>query len=163
MSEFNSFSELMTVVIAGLALGVSFVAYRYSKIAATTNLFIVLRSRYLEIHGQLPLAVRQKNWVPVKNTDEWRAIERYWYVSFDEWFSTRKLGDAAGQKLWNEFYCHALQSSLKNSAMRIVLLEMLHGSVSFGNFREQFMAELTVLWRQSYPDSTTLEQSPTDS
>lgn len=162
MSYFGSWFELMTVVVAGVALGVSYMAYRYSKIAAITNLFIALRSRYLEIHGQLPLAVRLKGWVPVEDTDEWRAIERYWYVSFDEWFSTRKLGDAAGQRLWDEFYCHALQSSLKNFSMRKVLLNMLHGSVSFGSFLEEFRSELTTLWKNSYPELTSLEENPVD-
>lgn len=162
MDDFGNWSELMAAVIAGLALGVSYVAYRYSKIAAITNLFIALRSRYLEIHGELPLAVRQADWTPAEDTDEWRAIERYWYVSFDEWFSTRKLGDSAGKMLWNEFYCHVLQSSLENPSMKKVLLKMLHGSVSFGSrtFRDEFRAELTTLWKISHPELNTLEQSP---
>lgn len=159
MSELGNWSEVFAAVIAFLALGVSCVAYRYSKTAAITNLFIALRSRYLEIHGQLPLEVRQSNWKPAKDTDEWRAIERYWYVSFDEWFSTRKLGESAGKKLWNEFYCYALQSSLKNAAMREVLLSMLQGSVSFGSFREEFKAELTSLWPVSHPILETLEEN----
>lgn len=154
------FYDGLTILISSAAFGLSLLAFLYAKSVASTELFISLRSRYLQIHKSLPSEVREADWVPNKDSDEWKAIEQYWYVSFDEWFSTTKIGGRINAKLWKNFYSHALRHSLKIKGMKVVLLSMVNGSVSFGSFRDEFVKELTILWKECYPHLDTLEQDP---
>ena len=113
------------------------------------ELYTSLRNRYLEIHGQLPEELwSNAGYRPAGGSDGWRAIERYWYNAFDEWFVTTKVVRHDNGALWSTFYEPALQSSLKHEAMRRVLCGMLDGGSTFGGHRDEFEQVISKLYQR---------------
>lgn len=118
-----------------------------------TKLYLDLRSRYLTIRQNIPDYIFQNDEDIERNDKAWSAIEQYWYQCFDEWFCTNKLDSVDQDKtdgylaLWDEYFKHAIQSSLKSKSMRRVLSYMIKGHVSFGRLRDEFEDLLNQLWR----------------
>jgi hypothetical protein len=107
----------ISIPISILSLGVAFSSFRRTAIVSRAQLFISLRSRFLEIHKGLPDQLEDPNWEVQEGTSEWRAIERYWYNAFDEWFVTTKIFSGDREELWKIFFSHAIQSALKHPSM----------------------------------------------
>jgi hypothetical protein len=151
MTSFQIASTLITVfslVTSLLALTVAWKSYDNSKLNQRAAIFLDLRSRYNVLHELLPDYVFSSQNVPQKGSSDWRIIERYWLLSFDEWFITRYVIHYDKGILWLQFYKKVQQSSLRYIAMRVVLKEMFEGRISFGEKRDEYLKEIQRMERE---------------
>lgn len=141
------FSGLAAWVAFGLGI-VNF--FRVSKIEKT-KLYLDLRGRYLEVRQQVPDRYFGSTEIVTEANPDWLHIERYWYQSFDEWFTTKKLGNSEYSDLWDSYFQPAIKSTLKYKSMRTVLVHMLNGAVSFGAQKDEFHAVMNSMWHDIEP------------
>lgn len=111
----------MALIGATIALFGAFVAYRQSshaRVASEASAYLTMRNRYFEVWSKLPehyedLDVRREDY---KN---FQLFKSYWYVSFDEWYVTQKIG--AFSDLWSDYYEYAYLRSIDKKSMRTSL------------------------------------------
>jgi len=128
------------IALASLVVAVStaIVAFRVdlrNKAVIRTELFIQLRSSFLDVLQSLPPEYRDPNWRPATALEQAAAV-RYWHHAYDEWYVSRRLNAALMGPLWDGFYRPAIQSGLAHPGLR-------H---AFGRMLEE-QPELATLWR----------------
>ena len=111
----------------------------YSRLNAKAELFVTLRSSYLDIHKEFP---RGSN----SNYKDFELIYRaYWVNAYNEWFVTRKICPA--YSLWEEFFNGAIQSSLSRENLNRALDGMVSDGFAFGTqaLRQEFFNDIEYL------------------
>lgn len=139
---------IFSLVTSLLALVVAWKSYDNSKLNQRAAIFLDLRSRYNIIHELLPDYIFSSQNIPQTGTGDWKIIERYWLLSFDEWFISKYVISYDKEVLWSQFYKKAQQSSLRYVGMRVVLREMFAGRISFGEKRDEYLREIQRLERE---------------
>jgi hypothetical protein len=145
MTPFEITSTLITIfslLTSLLALTLAWRSWDNSKLNQRAEIFLNLRSRFNSIHEFLPDYVFNSQSIPQKDTSDWRIIERYWLLSFDEWFITKYVISYDKEFLWFQSYKKVQQSSLRNTGMREVLKVMFAGRISFGEKRDEYLKEI---------------------
>ena len=99
------------LVIAVLAYVVSKRADDRIKVVAKTQVYLALRSRFLEVLEQLPPSYADPDWEP-RTAEEVASATRYWQHTFDEWYVSRKLDPA-------------LHAMLRESLERVELIDRI--------------------------------------
>jgi hypothetical protein len=151
MTRFEIMSTIVTVfslLTSLLALGVAWKSYENSRLNQRAGIFLDLRNRYNSIHELLPDYIFNSQTIPKKDTTDWKVLEKYWLLSFDEWFVTKYIIASDKEALWSQFYRNAQQSSLRYIAMRLVLREMFSGRISFGEKRDEYLKEIKKMERE---------------
>jgi hypothetical protein len=145
MNLFETTKTLITffsLITSLLALTLAWMSYNNSKLNQRAAIFLDLRGRYNIIHELLPEYVFNSQIIPQRDSRDWRVIERYWLLSFDEWFVTNYIISYDKGALWLQFYRKVQQSALTHNSMRVVLKEMFEGRVSFGERRDEYLKEI---------------------
>jgi hypothetical protein len=140
--------SIFSLAVSLLALAVAWKSYENSKLNQRAAIFLDLRNRFSSIHQLLPDYIFSSQNIPQKGTDDWKIIERYWLLSFDEWFINRYVISYDKGALWIQFYRTAQQSSLRYTGMRLVLKEMFVGRISFGKKRDEYLKEIQKMERE---------------
>ena len=102
--EFKEVALLFSGLIALLAFGLSIFNYSRTEKVEKAKLYLELRSRYLQIRRQVPDKYFGSTEMPTEEGLDWIHIEQYWYQSFDEWFTTNKLGNSKSIELWEKLF-----------------------------------------------------------
>jgi hypothetical protein len=123
-------------------------SYDNSKINQRADIFLNLRSRHNSIHGLLPEYIFNSQTIPQENTEDWRNIEKYWLLSFDEWFIATNVITYDERFLWLQFYRPVQKSSLNHDGMRTVLKVMFDGKISFGGQRKEYLTEIQIMAKE---------------
>jgi hypothetical protein len=141
---------IFSLIISAIAVTLSWKSYTNSKLNQRAEIFSTLRDRFSEIHGQLPKHIldTESPHIVERATDEWAIIERYWLLSYDEWFITNHIITYDKKALWLQFYRRVQQSSLRFPGMRMVLKDMLAGRISFGKKRDEYLKEIKDMERE---------------
>jgi hypothetical protein len=144
---------LLFTVLTALATTASavlmVVSNRTQERLAAAEAYVNLKQRYYLVADNLPAgwnadtgALYQRDGATAK---EWTAVSKYWYQSFDEWYSITRVQKA--QQLWDEYYSEALYSSLQKRRLRSVLCDMQEDSFLAGKARAPFVAAMQDLWK----------------
>ncbi len=147
----------IAALVAMAAFILSCAALYTTASVARAQLYLELRKRFAEINNQLPRKppgpkdYHDQTWRPDPGNDEdkeaFSKIERYWYHTFDDWFTTRVLPRWPFRRLWKAFYRRAIFEGLKNVPIRYVLYRMLRDNrTSFSGRSKQFEQDLTALY-----------------
>jgi hypothetical protein len=146
-------SQAFVALISALAaLAAALIAcwqiYESRKVAEAQT-YLELRQRYTTIAYKLdehdesaPLA---------ENTQQWRDFTRYWYVSFDEWYVTRKLD--IFPDLWETYYSEVFVRALKKPNTKIVFCKL-----RAKDFSEGVRGEFADAVEQTYKEHTNGQQ-----
>lgn len=138
--------EIIALSSAVIALAAFFLAFRAdsrAKELAMTQMFLALRSRFLDVYLRLPPVQRP---VSEYTDDDKAAVLAYWHHSFDEWYVTTQLSHKHMKKLWKEFYAPAILSGMRHSSYREVLFEIIESEGEFGEYRRGFDKAVKKLW-----------------
>lgn len=151
----TAISTLAAVLVSVVALLVSLRADARAKTAARTDVYLSLRSRFLEVHAALPASYTDPNWMPT-TPDEQSAVTRYWHHAYDEWYITKRLNAELLQDLWAEYYSKAILAGLRHNCLRLWLVAMTRADVELAAFWTDYRKELELQWAKLHPsDGTT--------
>ncbi len=94
-----------------------------------------------EIQRSFPPEVREPDWMP-KTKGEERAVQMYWLLVFDEWYSCKYLStERRLNDLWRRYRYGAL-SAAKKPAFAKVIETMLADEAIFFGLGGEFSAEI---------------------
>lgn len=145
------------ILIAGASLFVAISAFWLSwhadargEIVVRTQLFLALRTRFLNVLEDLPSQYADPDW-QASDSEESASAIRYWHHAFDEWYITTRLNDKIARQLWEQFYSKAVLAGLKHNGLRKVLIEKAKGGVGTTELWTDFLVELNRIWKDHHP------------
>ena len=137
------------VASAAVALAAFFLSWRSdarAKVLARTQMFLELRTRFLEVFQRLPPFDKpSSSYTP----EEKLVVLSYWHHAFDEWYVTNRLSHKHMKELWNEFYAPAVLAGMRHQGLRDVLFNMIEEQEGFGEYRRSFGEAMKKLWDQA--------------
>jgi hypothetical protein len=83
-----------------------------------SSTYLTMRNRYFGVWSKLPEHYENLQ-VTRKKYKNFQLFKSYWYISFDEWYVTQKIG--AFKDLWAGYYEYAYLRSLNKRSMRVSL------------------------------------------
>ena len=136
-------------------------AHRLSEIETTAQVFLLLRSRFIDVFKALPPDYKNPNYHPLEQIppkpEEVNTIKAYWYNAFDEWYTTNILFESLKKELWDGFFEGAVLSGAKNNSLREVLASD-NTTRNLNPMFQQFYDELEALYKESCPDRESYQQ-----
>ncbi len=131
---------------AAVALAAFFLSWRADARAAAlarTQMFLELRTRFLEVFQQLPPFDKPaSDYTP----EEKAAVLAYWHHTFDEWYVTNRLNHKHMKELWDDFYIPAVLAGMRHPGLREVLFQMIEAEDEFGEYHRSFGDAMRTLW-----------------
>ena len=147
----------LTVAIAALPISIfaaimSIRADRRARIAALTQTYLTLRTRFIGVHEKLPSSYSSPTW-RVRDKNEDAAVSRYWHHAFDEWYLTNRLDQPLLSKLWDDFFKDAVVSGLRHNGLRVAFNELVRTKREHDKLWRQFSDVLDQAYRQTHPEN----------
>ncbi len=103
------------------------------------QVFLNFQNRFVEIQKDWSVDVNRANWQP--SDKEKRAIERYWYLVFDEWNFCTQLNPQL-RELWEKHYKRGVRGAFQNPHFRARLEYLLQLDMVKCEFPEVFKSQL---------------------
>lgn len=148
--DYAIYIAAVSTIIALIALVFSILADARSNATTRMQLYLELKTRFLEVFGNLPPKFSDANWKPANKNDEIK-VKKYWHHSFDEWYITNKLNKRYMKGLWEKYYSSAILAGLKHNGLRKVCVTMLNEKEKeFGHYTREFENELTMMWKKTH-------------
>jgi hypothetical protein len=136
----------MAAASAAIALAAFFLSWRADRRAAAlarTQMFLELRTKFLDVYQRLPSFDKPaSDYTPKQRA----AVLAYWHHTFDEWYVTNHLNQKHMKKLWDEFYAPAVLAGMRHEGFRMVLFGMIDAEDDFGEYRRNFGDAMKQLW-----------------
>jgi hypothetical protein len=108
-----------------------------------TQIFLDLRTRFLDVLEGLPAEYRDPGWDASEPADRAAAV-RYWHHAFDEWYVSRRLNAALMKEQWSQFYLPAIRSGLEHPGLERTLRYMLTTQPTLARLWSDFCADIGV-------------------
>jgi hypothetical protein len=141
-------------VVSSLAFWVAWRADLRGQVAARTQLFLDLRTRFLEVHSGLPAQYRDPNW-DASDPAHRAAAVRYWHHAFDEWYTTRRLNERLMRRLWDDYYVNAVCAGLRYNGLRRTIIDITRPGIEVAPVWQEFRRELDRIWAREHPANRT--------
>jgi hypothetical protein len=133
-----------SAAVAAAAFFLSWRADQRAAALARTQMFLELRTRFLDVYHRLPSFDKvASHYTP----EETSAVLAYWHHVFDEWYVTNHLNQRHMKGLWNDFYAPAILAGMRHTGMREVLFRMIDAEDQFGEYRRGFGDAMKELWK----------------
>lgn len=141
----------ISIILGVLATIIAYFNYKSAAVNNKSNLFLLLRKYYYDVHDQLYKALPdldQSNKSLAEkdlgnlSSGASSALEGYWITSFNEWFTTNVIFHNDSTGLWRVYYREAIASSLTNVYLRSKLHSMIKSNYSFGSCEPLFVKEI---------------------
>lgn len=145
-----AFGALAALPIAVFAAYTSKRADARSKVAARTQVFLALRTRFLDVHARLPGTYADPDWQP-RDQDEQSAATRYWHHAFDEWYITNRLDAELLSDMWREFFEEGVLSGLLHNGLRLHLCNLTARRAEHAGLWTDFASEIERAWMAMHP------------
>jgi hypothetical protein len=126
-----------SAVAAFASLAVAYTTQRSAREVALVQVHLALRTRFLEIYRQLPLA---DDCSPADGN----ASQAYWHNAYDEWFITTQL-TTQFKKLWTDFYSTAIAAGFQHDVLEAELAFLLQQQEGFATYAGKFVDELETM------------------
>lgn len=144
MDVLNFFRDI--TIVGSFTIIYVILQYTLSKRHHIAEMFLMLRKDYLSIHEALEKSefwdIEDDQGIEYDNVDM-TPFHKYWIQSFNEWYCTNKIYRKGYHKLWNDFYRHAIGSSLLNPCIRKSLILLKTSNYSFGSHKPEFLEEIS--------------------
>jgi len=144
----ESFQASIALVSAIAALAAALIASWQiweSRKAAEAQAYLEMRQRFLNVAQKLD--AYGENAPLVRDTQQWKDFRSYWYISFDEWYITRKLG--VFPDLWETYYAEAFARARNKRNMQATFCELRTTDFSKG-----IRYEFALAVEKTYKDKT---------
>ncbi|MBI4808630.1 MAG: hypothetical protein HY799_06770 [Nitrosomonadales bacterium] len=149
-SAFAMFVSIMSVITAVCSLWLSIESNRDSERVARVNAYMQLRESFNRVAAAIPGKYYDVNAaVPEKGTDDRRAIQNYWYLTFDEWYVTTQLNDRAFQMLWDDRFQEVIGAMLEKPVPRAVVCNLINEKFSQNHLQNEYAKVLDDLYINS--------------
>lgn len=130
----------LSAVTALFAVVIAVRAEKRSRAVAAAQIYLELRSRFLEIYTKMGDLGR-----PSENDEERAARYAYWHHCFDEWYISTRLAPQEFRSLWKSFYRSVQQSGLSHKELEQSLGELQRErTMGFGMYAQDFVTELNI-------------------
>lgn len=106
------------------------------------QVFLNYQNRFVEIQKDWSVEVNSPEWNP--SPKEQRAIERYWYLVFDEWHFCTQLNPQL-RELWEQHYKKGVRGAFQNEHFKKRLEYLWHLDAMQQEFSEKFKEQLNDL------------------
>ncbi|WP_322363640.1 hypothetical protein [Pseudomonas sp. Teo4] len=117
--------QALTVCLVIFSAYLSLRTARISRLNVQVDAFQKLRAEFLSFSTKLPIHFWTQQELPegdCESYDELRAMERYWFQSFDEWYITQVLHPNTLGHLWDTYYRNAILKNRESAAMIAALI-----------------------------------------
>jgi hypothetical protein len=159
--------------VAALTFFAACFALFYNASAGHAQLFLTLRDRHSDVQKDMPKGPHPANdyhdpkWWPNPNEEkdkkDFESIERYWYQTFDEWITTKKMHPFWFKPLWTKFYKEAIYKGLRNRPIRRVLYVMIKNRrSSFSGLDEELVTDMEALYKSFTRTDPEKKEDPWD-
>lgn len=133
----------VSAVIAVGAAGSSWMSARDARLsgaqAAAVGTHLEFQKRFQEVARTIPDPYRFSDPPPpAKDSKAWRALSRYWYLAFEEWLATKRLGNATLAEYWDQNYRDLIATQLNKRAYRAVLCSLIREKFSQSALQREF-------------------------
>jgi hypothetical protein len=125
-----------------------------AKVAARAQLFLTLRTRFLDVLEDLPANYMAPDW-DASNPEQRAAAIRYWHHAFDEWYVTERLDKKLMHQLWAQYYREATRAGLKHNGLRRALVAMRDTDEELAKLWSDYLEEVNSLWSEGHPRNAT--------
>lgn len=106
------------------------------------QVFLNYQNRFVEIQKDWSVNVNRSEWEPSEK--EKRAIERYWYLVFDEWNFCTQLNPQL-RELWEKHYKKGVRGAFQNAHFKDRLEYLFRLDAMQQEFTEKFKEQLNDL------------------
>lgn len=171
LDNVQSIVSIVGVVLALIAVIVAAWSLKTNSDVVKAQLYLELRNRFADVNRQLPRDASEiilpeqhkdyhnEQWTPHPNRDkdEFEAIETYWYHTFDEWFTVKRMNHGIYVRLWHSFFERAIFEGLKNRPLRYVLYYLMNTDrTSFSGKKTEFGSDLTKIYNKFRTETENL-------
>ncbi len=139
-----------SVTVAMLAFILTCGADARSHIVARTQMYVALKTRFLQVHEDLSPNYADPNW-EATDPKEIVAVQRYWYHALDEWYVSVRLNNRLMRPLWDDYYSAAILGALRHNGLRHVLIGMTREAPNLPEFWQDFRRQVDELWKGQHP------------
>lgn len=140
-----------SLVVSVAAIYLSIRSNHRAQVTTRTQIFLTLRTRFLEVLQTLPDNYADPDWSASTAEDKAAAI-RYWHHTFDEWYITNKMNRRLMFDLWRSFYSKAILDGMKHNGLRMTLVSMVQQGPGLPQYFPEFANELRRIWSQGHPE-----------
>ena len=106
--------QLDEMVVQSSNMQKSLENFRIQALQASSDTYLKMRSRYSDVWAALPDHYGGLD--ITRESEHLNVFKRYWYVTFDEWYVTQRIG--AYRDLWSGYYVHAYLRAMEKRSMR---------------------------------------------
>ena len=139
-----------SLIVSVWAFGLAWSADARAKVAARAQLFLTLRTRFLDVLEDLPPNYMAPDW-DASSPEHRAAAIRYWHHAFDEWYVTKRLDKKLMQQLWDQYYSEATLAGLKHNGLRKVLVVIENTDIKRAEVWRDYFKEVNSLWSRGHP------------
>lgn len=140
-ARFKALEPYVALFCTIAALSIAVWQIYETRKAAEAQSYLEMRQRYYEaaqaLQGYDDILITRKS-------PHWKHFKNYWYISFDEWYVTRKLG--VFPDLWETYYSEAFVRALNKQGMNAVFCDLRKTDFRDG-IRGEFVKELEETYR----------------
>lgn len=152
LSLLDKHQSTIALLAATIALFATLISYKQAddaRKAAEAETYLSMRERYFTLLSNLP---KNADEVEVRRTDEhWPVFKKYWYISLDEWYVTKKIG--AFDDLWDDHYGEVVASTLHKKAYASSFCALKDKEFTVG-IRQEFAREIQSRFAKHNPDKS---------
>lgn len=144
---------IVSAIISMVAAGFAWKSAKDTRVsgaqASAVVTYLELRKNFDEVARTIPNIYRDGDpQPPVKDSDAWRGISRYWYLAFEEWLITKRFGNETLAVLWDERYRDLIASQLNKQAYRAVLCRLIREKFSQNSLQTEFSRMYAELYKE---------------
>jgi hypothetical protein len=132
-----------SLVVSAIAFVTALRADARGQAVTRTQIFLDLRTRFLDVLEGLPPEYRDPSW-DASDPAHRAAAVRYWHHAFDEWYVTRRLNAALMKGQWDSFYLPAIRSGLEHPGLKGTLDYMITTQPTLARLWRDFRADIGV-------------------
>ncbi len=126
MNNWNWLIFIISGAITGGSLWYARIQTKRAKLAAQVDTFLSLRAAFSQVRANLTDEMFRPSNPAVteavlKDEGKRRAMLKYWYNAFDEWYVTQKLFPGELSLLWVQYYKEAVRDACKSDLMLCAL------------------------------------------
>ncbi len=138
---------LGSFVVAAAALGLALSTSRSNHRRARAALYLDLKARFANVYKDLAFVFTQST-LP-KDASDRLSVFAYWQHSFDEWYSTVKLGQRLERDLWIDYFAPQVVDGLRHGALReaFIFLSTCKHELG-GKYKSEFYREVESIYKK---------------
>ena len=145
---------IYTLIIALVGAVWAIVQSRNQKANTRAEVYNHFQEKFKEFQSKLPEWINErdengKRTGRPKDEKEWRIIESYWWLVFDEWVVCLREAKSC-KSLWDNYYSKGVQNALESDFFEEALHRLVKRENSFLGHDDEFRNDVNILYKEKY-------------